>query len=270
MSEMTTDTKLRAEIAGLFDLDGKSALVAGGYGGLGGAISWGLVSRGARVAVAGRSADKASAFAGRLKANGHAALGLAMDATSVDAIDEAVDQVAGAFGGIDILINCVGINIEQDMLEVTEAAFDDVYAANLKSAMFLGQAVARRQVERRRGGKQVHMLSVSSHRGFFGKGYSAYCSTKGALIMLVRQHALELAPHDIQVNGVAPTYVKTDMIRQKMADPAIAAELIGSIPAGRIAEPLDVVGPTLFLASPAAGFVTGQVVYVDGGVSANR
>ncbi len=270
MDRQTADTKLQAEITGLFDLDGKSALVAGGYGGLGGAISWGLVSRGARVAVAGRNADRAAAFAGGLEAAGHEALGLAMDATSVSAINDGVDQVAGAFGGIDILINCVGINIEQGMMEVTEEAFDGVYAANLKSSMFLGQAVARRQVEVGRGGKQVHMLSVSSHRGFFGRGYSAYCSTKGALIMLVRQHALELAPHDIQVNGVAPTYVITDMIRQKMADPTIAAELIASIPAGRIAEPMDVVGPTLFLVSPAAGFVTGQVVYVDGGISANR
>ncbi len=270
MGRKTTDTKLHAQITGLFDLDGKSALVVGGYGSLGGAISWGLVSRGARVAVAGRSADKAAAFAGGLEAAGHEALGLALDATSVGAIDDGVDRVAGAFGAIDILVNCVGINIQQGILEVTEEVFDDVYAANLKSSMFLGQAVARRQVEAGRGGKQLHMLSVSSQRGFFGRGYSAYCSMKGALIMLVRQHALELAPHDIQVNGVAPGYVKSEMIRQKMADPKVAAEIIAAVPARRLAEPMDVVGPSLFFVSPAAGFVTGQVIYVDGGMSANR
>lgn len=254
----------------MFDLRGKTALVAGGYGGLGGAIASGLASQGAALAVSGRDANKASAFANRLAADGARAVGVAMDATDVDDINRGVDRVAEELDGIDILVNCVGINIEQMLMDVTEDAFDTVYAANLKSSMFLAQAAARHQIAAGRGGKQIHMLSVSAHRGFFGKGYSAYCSTKGALIMLVRQHALELAPHDIQVNGVAPTYVVTDMIRKKLEDPKIRQELTASIPAGRIAEPGDVVGPAVFLASPASGFVTGQVIYVDGGVSARR
>jgi len=254
-------------LQGLFSLDGKTALVVGGYGGLGGAIARGLVGCGARVAIAGRRADKAEAFAAELESG---AVGLALDANDLADIDRGVGVAAAALGHIDILMNCVGINIEETLLEATEAAFDKVYSANLKAAMFLAQAVARLQVEGGRGGRHIHMLSVSAHRGILGRGYSAYCSTKAAQIMLVRQHALELAEYDVQVNGVAPTYVVTDMIERKMADPTVRAQMEATIPAGRIPYPADIVGTAVFLASPAAGFVTGQVIYVDGGVSARR
>jgi len=134
--------------------------------------------------------------------------------------------------------------------------------------MFLGQAVARRQVAAGEGGKQVHLLSVRAQLGLRGKGYSAYCASKGGLLMLVKQHASELAPHRINVNGVAPTFVYTDMIGHVVADPAFKQSVIDRIPLGRIADPKDVVGPVQFFCTPASDFVTGQVLYVDGGLTA--
>jgi NAD(P)-dependent dehydrogenase (short-subunit alcohol dehydrogenase family) len=145
-----------------------------------------------------------------------------------------------------------------------------VYRVNLKAAMFLGQAVARHQVAAGRSGRHVHLLSVRAQLGIRGCGYSAYASTKGGLVMLVKQHAIELAPHQITVNGVAPTFVYTEMIRHVMENDAFRQQLLARIPLGRIADPKDVVGPVLFFLSPAAQFVTGQVLYVDGGITASQ
>jgi gluconate 5-dehydrogenase len=258
------------ELSGLFDLSGMNALVPGATGGLGEAIAWGLAQAGAAVALAGHEPGKAERLASRLAGAGHKAVGFAFDATDVEAIRRTADAAADALGRIDILVNCIGIQIEEPLTEVTEAAFDRVYATNLKAAMFLAQAVARRQIAAARGGRQVHLLSVRAQLGLRGRGYSAYTATKGGLAMLVKQHALELAPHKITVNGVAPTFVYTEMIRHVMERPEFRAELERRIPLGRIADPKDVVGPVLFFASAASSFVTGQILYVDGGITASQ
>lgn len=257
-------------LANLFDLRGKTAFVPGGTGGLGEAIAWGLAQAGAAVAVAGQNKDKTSALADALTKAGHRAFGLAFDATNIGSIERVCDQAAEELGGIDILVNSVGIQIEQRLLEVTEEAFDRVYATNLKSAMFLAKSTAKHQVAAKRGGRQIHLLSVRAQLGLRDRGYSAYTSTKGGLVMLTKQHALELAPHGITVNGVAPTFVYTEMIRHVMERPEFRAELERRIPLGRIADPKDVVGPVLFFAAPASGFVTGQILYVDGGITASQ
>ena len=274
MSDITPRIDFTQEFAGLFDLHGRTAFVSGGYGGLGEAIAWGLAQRGARVAIAGRDAAKALALAGSLQGAGYDALGLAMDAHDVSAIRTGVDSVAAQCGGIDILVNCVGMQREQSLLEVTEEAYDEVLAVNLKAAMFQAQAVARHQVAAagrgRRGGRQVHLLSVRAQLGLRGRGYSAYCSSKGGLAMLIRQHAVELAPHGITVNGVAPTVVRTEMARHWLENPVTRAQITERIPLGRVADPRDVVGAALFFSSQACDFVTGQVLYVDGGITASQ
>jgi NAD(P)-dependent dehydrogenase (short-subunit alcohol dehydrogenase family) len=170
----------------------------------------------------------------------------------------------------DLLVNSLGVQNEQPLLEVTEEAFDEIVDVNLKAAMFLGQAVARLQVARGRGGRHVHQLSVRAMLGLRGRGHSAYCASNGGLALLVKQHATELAPHGITVNGVAPTVVRTPLAGRWLTDPDIHRQLIDRIPLGRIAEVEDVVGPTLFFLSDAAAFVTGQILYVDGGVTATQ
>ncbi len=254
----------------LFDLKGKCAFVPGGYGGIGRAVALGLARAGATVAVAGRSATKATALASELSGEGHRAFGIAMDANDVASIRDGVGNAADAMGGLDLLVNCVGFNREQKIADVSPETFDEIYRVNLRSAMFLAQATAARQVEARRGGKHVHMLSVRSQLGMRGYGYSAYCATKGALVMLVKQHALELAPHGINVNGVAPTVVLTDAAEKWRSDPGRWEQLLARIPLGRVADPQDIVGATLFFCSPASDFVTGQILYLDGGITAGQ
>jgi NAD(P)-dependent dehydrogenase (short-subunit alcohol dehydrogenase family) len=236
----------------------KIALVAGGYGGIGAAICRGLAKAGAKVIVAGRDFAKASRLA---KSIGGSALKL--DVCDVPSIEEALKP----FRRIDLFVNCAGVSREETLDKVSEAAWDEVLGTNLKAAMFLAQAVARRQ---KRGGKQVQLLSVRAQLGLRGRGYSTYCAAKGGLVMLVRQHAAELGPRGICVNGVAPTVVRTEMGAHWLRNPKTRAWLKERIPLGRIAEPEDVVSAVLFFCSSAADYITGQILYVDGGLTASQ
>jgi NAD(P)-dependent dehydrogenase (short-subunit alcohol dehydrogenase family) len=271
---MTTPALREQTLSRLFELHGRVAFVPGGYGGIGEAIAWGLALAGAEVVVAGRSIDKAQALALRLREAGLGAHGLAMDAHAVADIRAAVDGVVERCGALDLLVNCIGMQREERLQSLTEEAFDEVVQVNLKAAVFLAQASAAHQAAGvkagRAPGRQVHVLSVRAMLGMRDRGYTAYCATKGALVTLIRQHAVELCAHGITVNGVAPTVVRGEMARHWLDNPQTHQRLLERIPLGRVAEPQDVVGATLFFCSPASSFVTGQVLYVDGGITATQ
>ncbi len=254
----------------MFRLDGKVVLVPGGYGGIGEAVCRGLAAVGAKVAVAGRSSKKSEALAQSLKTDGYDSVGVAFDAVSVKQIREMVDQVAQHFGRLDILVNCVGLNREEKAGEITEENFDYVYAANLKSALFLAQESAKYMIKQGQGGKQVHLGSVRTQLALRGRGYAAYCAAKGGLGMMCKQLAAEWAPHKINVNVVAPTFVRTEQVAQMLSDPQFYNALVARIPLGRVAEPEEVMPTILYFVSPASDFVTGQILYLDGGITATQ
>jgi NAD(P)-dependent dehydrogenase (short-subunit alcohol dehydrogenase family) len=259
-----------AQVDSLFSIRGLRVFIPGGYGAIGEAIAVAMARLGAEICVAGPSLDKAEALAGRIAATGGKAHGLALDAREEQSIFAATAEAIKRMGGVDVLVNCVGIQREQTILEVTPETFDEVYATNLRSAMFLGQAVARDQIARGQGGRQIHLLSVRSQLALRGRGYSAYCATKGALVMLVKQHAMELAPHNITVNGVAPTFIQSDRIRPHLDQPAFKNFILERNPLGRIGEPIEVVGQIITFAAAAGSYMTGQIVYIDGGVTASQ
>lgn len=268
-SSLTPQIKLEA-LDNLFCVKGLRVFIPGGYGAIGEAAAWGFARHGARVAIAGPRIERAQNLAASICDAGGDAIAVPLDARQVSSIDDATEAVIQAFGGIDILVNCVGIQREQNLMEVTEEVFDDIYRVNLKSAMFLAKAVAKDQIARGQGGRQIHLLSVRSQLGLRGRGYSAYCATKGGLVMLVKQHAMELAPHNITVNGVAPTFIQSDRIRTHLEKDKFRDFILDRNPLGRIGEPSDVVGQIIAFGAPAGSYMTGQVVYVDGGVTASQ
>lgn len=254
----------------VFRLDGKVALVTGGYGGIGEAVCRGLGAMGAKVAVTGHNGEKAAACAEGLREQGCHAYATAFDVASVPETHRMTDEVARHFGRLDILVNCVGLNREEKAEEVTEEQFDHVFDVNLKGSMFQAQAAALHMIKQGTGGKQVHIGSVRTLLGLRGRGYAAYCATKGGLAILCKQLAAEWAPHRINVNVVAPTFVRTQQVAHMLSDATFYNSLVARIPLGRIAEPDDVANAVLFFVSSASDFITGQTLYLDGGITATQ
>jgi gluconate 5-dehydrogenase len=252
-----------------FRLDGKVALVTGGTGGIGLPMSQALVRAGARVAIVGRSRERAAAAVGSL---GDEESGLAVEAdlTQREESNRAVAETVERFGRLDVLVNGVGgggTGILAPAEDYPEEKWNWIMDLNLTAVLWPSQAAARQMIAQGEGGS---ILNISSVRGELAlrAGYSSYVAAKGALNMLTKQHATEWAPHAIRVNAISPTFVRTDMVADMLAQPGFYDSLVARIPLGRIAEPDDLIGAALFFCSPASAFVTGQVLTMDGGLTA--
>jgi len=256
----------------LFTLDGKVALVAGGTGGIGHAIAEGLGAFGARIAIADIASrrEHGEKLIGELAANGVKAQFFAMDICDTCSLTPLVEDIGAAMGVPDILVNAVGTHKDTPAKDLCEEEWDRILDVNLKGAFFLSQAVSKAQIARGGGGKHIHITSVRSVLALRGRGYAAYCSSKGGLGLLVKQLAMEWAEYCINVNAIGPTFTRTELVKDYLADPNFYNPLVARIPLGRICEPHDIAALAVYLASPAADFVTGQNFLLDGGLSASQ
>lgn len=240
-----------------FRLDGKRALVTGAGRGLGRAIADGLAELGAEVIGTSRDPAEAKRIAER-----YGTAATTLDARDIASFPDIVENV----WPVDILVNNAGVNVPQSVLDVDEASWDLVLDTNLKGAFFLTQAVVRKM---RAADLAGSIINIGSQAGEVGiEERSAYCASKSGLHQITKVMALELAKSNIRVNAVAPTFVLTDLTRVTLNNPEWRARVLERIPAGRFAEPQDVVGAVAFLAGPTAGMVTGHVLLVDGGWTA--
>lgn len=253
-----------------FRLDGKVALVTGASRGIGKAIALGLAAAGADVALVGRDPKTLLPVARQIEQEvGSAALPLPFDVSNLDAIPPGVAAVLERFGRLDILVNNAGINLRNETLEYTPEEWDAVLNTNLKGVFFLTQAVGRELIRQGRGGK---VLNIGSMTAFLGlPSVPAYSAAKAGVQQLTRLLAVEWAEHNIQVNAIAPGWISTEMTAALKTRPDFEPRyrwILSRTPAGRFGEPEELVGAAVFLCSPAADFITGQVLAVDGGILA--
>jgi gluconate 5-dehydrogenase len=250
-----------------FRLDGRVALVCGGTSGIGLRLAQGLADVGAQVAIVGRDEERTATAAGAIGGGAHP---IAADVTTKAEADRAVDAALARFGRLDVLVNSVGgggSGILAPAEDYPQEKWDWIVRLNLDSALWPSQAAARHMIARGGGGS---ILNVSSVRGQLAlrAGYSSYVAAKGALNMLTKQHATEWAPHGIRVNAVSPTFVRTAQVADMLENRDFYDGLVARIPLGRIAETDDLVGAALFFCSDASAFVTGQILTLDGGLTA--
>lgn len=256
--------------ASIFDLTGRSAVVTGATGAFGEQAAYALAGAGAHVTLAGANAEKLQAVAQAITGGGGAATAVARRPATEEDVDEIVATAAAAGGGLDIVVAGSGTNIPSPIVDQDPADWDAVMDANVRQSWLLCRAAGRVMIPQGRGGKVILM---SSTRGALGlANYTAYCPSKAAVDLLTKALAVEWGPHGINVNAIAPTVFRSDLTAWMYAEegngPAVRENMLRRIPLGRLGEPTDFHGAVQLLASSASDFMTGSVVYLDGGYTA--
>jgi 2-deoxy-D-gluconate 3-dehydrogenase len=245
-----------------FDLKGKVAIVTGGGRGIGKAISLGLAGAGASVVACSRTQKEIDGVAEEIRKMGGKALAVVTDLTVNEQIENLVNITIKEFGRIDLLVNNAARSFLRSLLELREDGWDKVFNTNVKAVWLLSRAVARSMIEQK-AGRIINITTVGAEKAELGM--AAYGCSKAALKMLTRCMAREWAQYGINVNAVGPGLTRTDFSKPIWSNPEVAKHVAGMIPKGRLAEPEEIVGSVLFLASDAANFITGHSIYVDGG-----
>ncbi len=251
----------------LFRLDGKVALVTGGAGGIGKMLATGLSRYGAKVVVSSRNLEAVTAAAREIQAEtGKDTLAVSADVTDEASVANLVAAVLAKFGTVDILVNAMGINLKRDAFEYPMSDWDRILDVNVTGTMIACKHLGKVFKEKRRG-KIINLSSVRGIRGYDG-GNVGYCASKGAVELITKALALEWAPYNILVNALGPALIITPGTVHLRDNPELAKKYSANIPLGRLGEPTDLIGACVFLASSASDFVTGQTIYVDGGLTA--
>lgn len=250
----------------LFELKGKTALVTGSTSGIGRTLAEGLASNGVTVIINGRNAEKAEAVKNEFIEKRYSAYTAVFDVTSSEEIRQAADRIALDPGIPDIIVNNAGINLRHPLEDFPEEEWDAVIDTNLKSAYLVTRAFIKAMIKRG-SGKIINIGSLQSELG--RTTITPYAASKGGIKMLTRGMATEWAQHNIQVNAIGPGYYKTPLTRPLYEDPEFDAWLKQRTPARRWGAPEELVGTLLFLGSAASDFVTGQLIFVDGGITAS-
>ncbi|WP_437616482.1 2-dehydro-3-deoxy-D-gluconate 5-dehydrogenase KduD [Erwinia sp. V71] len=244
-----------------FSLQGKVAVVTGCDTGLGQGMALGLAQAGCDIV--GINVVEPEETIAQVTALGRRFLSLSADLRKLDTVLALLERALAEFGHIDILVNNAGIIRRQDAIDFSEKDWDDVMDLNIKAVFFISQAVAKQFIKQGNGGKIINIASMLSFQG--GIRVPSYTASKSAVMGVTRLLANEWAKHGINVNAIAPGYMATNNTQQLRADEARSAEILDRIPAGRWGLPADLMGPAVFLASPASDYINGYTLAVDGG-----